>query len=191
MPAISDHAQLHPNAINCNPCIPTILALYCPSTASQNHLRTIHSHTGLYVANLQHAKPTKAMPAMPNCIQMQLIIINCNPCNPTILAVYCRSTASQNHLRTIRSHRTGLYVANLQHAKPTKAMPAMPNCIQMQLIATHAFPPFWLYIAHLRRPKTTSEQSVPTLACMLPTYSMPNQLKPCHAQLHPNAINYN
>ena len=59
------------------------------------------------------------------------------------------------------------------HAKPTKAMPAMPNCIQMQLIATHVFPPFWLYIAYLRRPKTTSEQSVPSaLACMLPTYYM-------------------
>ena len=89
------------------------------------------------------------MPAMPNCIQ-----INCNPCIPTILAVYCPSTASQNHLRTIRSHHTGLYVANLQHAKPTKAMPAMPNCIQMQLIATHAIPPFWLYIADLQRPRT-------------------------------------
>ena len=56
---------------------------------------------------------------MPNCIQMQLIIINCNPCNPTILAVYCRSTASQNHLRTIRSLRTCLYVANLLYGRPT------------------------------------------------------------------------
>jgi len=54
-------------------------------------------------------------------------------------------------------------------------MPAMPNCIQMQLIATHVFPPFWLYIADLQRPKTTSEQFVPaTLACMLLTYSMLN-----------------
>ena len=79
----------------------------------------------------------------------------------------------------MRSH-TGLYVANLQHAKPTKAMPAMPNCIQMQLIATHVFPPFWLYIADLQRPKTTSEQSVSaTLAWMLQTYSMPNQPKKC------------
>ena len=126
---------------------------------------------------------------MPNCIQMQLIIINCNPCNPTILAVYCRSTASQNHLRTIRSH-TGLYVANLQHAKPTEAMPAMPNCFQMRLIATHVFRPFWLYIADLQRPKTTSERSVPTLDCMLPTYSMPNQLKPCRPCPTASKCNY-
>jgi hypothetical protein len=77
--------------------------------------------------------------------------------------------------RTASQINTGLYVANPKHAKPTKAMPAMPNCIQMQLIATHVFRPFWLYIADLQRPKTTSEQSVPaTLACMLPTYSMLN-----------------
>ena len=71
--------------------------------------------------------------------------------------------------RTASQINTGLYVANPKHAKPTKAMPAMPNCIQMQLIATHVFPPLWLYIADLQRPKTTSEQSVPaTLAWMLP-----------------------
>ena len=143
----------------------------------------------MHIADLQRPKPPQnnpfpphwpvccqptAMPAMPNGIQMQLIAMYSHKTGCT-LPTY----SALSRLRTIRSHHTGLYVANLQHAKPTKALPAMPNCIQMQLIATHAIPPFWLYIADLQRPKTTSEQSVPALACMLPTYSMPNQLKPC------------
>ena len=116
------------------------------------------------------------MPAMPNCIQMQLIATHVFPPFWLYIADLQRpKTTSEQSVPTLAW--SGLYVANLQHAKPTKAMPAI---IQMQLIAAHVFPPFWLYIADLQRPKTTSEQSVHTaLACMLPTYSMPNQLKPC------------
>ena len=112
---------------------------------------------------------------------------------------------SPSHLRTIHSHHTGLYVANLPNCKPTKHSPVSVCCqptawqtneshaghaeLRPNAIHCNSCIPTILAVI-LPTYRTTSEQSAPaTLARMLPTYSTPNQRShDNHAQLYPDAI---